>query len=71
MFGVERLVAGQRGIEIGIGHLDQALELVQFGVGEVGDLGIGKPAEDEVHLAGAAMPAAKQQPLAAVIEPAA
>ena len=62
-------VAGQGGIEIGIGHFDQALELGQFGVGQVGDLGVGEAAEDQIHLAGAAMPAAKQQPLAAVVEP--
>ena len=53
-------VAGQRGIEIGIGHLDQMFELSQFVVAQVGDFGVGKAAENEIHLAGAAMPAAKQ-----------
>src|ERR1700726_3104402 len=71
MFARQRLVAGQRGIEIGGGDLDQALELRQFVVGEGCDLGIRKTAENEIHFAGAAMPAAKQQPLAAVIEAAA
>jgi hypothetical protein len=46
-------------------------QLSEFVVAERGDLGIGKPAEDEIHLAGAAMPAAKQQPLAPVIQSAA
>ena len=68
IFRRRRHLAGQRGIEIGIGHLDQMLELSQFVVREIGDLGVGKPAENEIHLAGAAMPAAKQQPLAAVVE---
>ena len=66
--GASARIAGQRGIEIGIGHLDQMFQFGQFVVGQVGDLGIGEPAEDQIHLAGAAMPAAKQQPLAAVIE---
>jgi len=51
--------------------LDQALKAIQIAVGEVSDFGIGKAAEDEIHLAGAAMPAAKQKPLAAIIKPAA
>src|SRR5260370_885541 len=54
-----------------LAELDQLFELGQFMVGEPGDLGVGKAAENEIHLAGAAMPAAKQQPLAAVIEAAA
>ena len=69
IFRASGRVAGQRGIEIGIGQLDQALELVQFGVRKIRDFGVGKAAEDEVHLARAAMPAAKQKPLAAVVEP--
>jgi hypothetical protein len=36
------------------------LKLRQLVVSEASDLGIGKPAEDEIHLAGATMPAAKQ-----------
>ena len=71
MFRIERLVADHRGIEIGIGHLDQALELVQFVIAQIGYLGIRKAPEDEIHLTGAAMPAAEQKPLAAVIEAAA
>src|SRR6185312_10919925 len=43
-------------------------ELSQFLFGEACDLGIREPAENEVHLAGATMPTAKQQPFAAVIE---
>ena len=58
----------KRGIQIGIGHLDQVFQLRQFGVGKIGDRGVGEAAENQIHLAGAAMPAAKQQPLAAVIQ---
>ena len=68
IFRRRRHLAGQRGIEIGVGHVHQILELSQFVLREIGDLGIGKAAENEIHLAGAAMPAAKQQPLAAVVE---
>jgi hypothetical protein len=42
--------------------------LGQFVVREVLNLGVRKAAENEIHLAGAAMPAAEQEPLAAVIE---
>jgi hypothetical protein len=45
--------------------------MFQFGefiVGEAGNGPVGKPAEDEVHFPGAAMPAAKQKPLAALVE---
>ena len=68
MFRIERLVADHRGIEIGIGHLDQALQFGQFAIAQVGYLVIRKPPENEVHFTGAAMPAAEQKPLAAVIE---
>ena len=34
IFRRERPVAGQRGVEIGIGHLDQSLELAQLVIGE-------------------------------------
>jgi hypothetical protein len=68
MFRLWRNGAGQRGIEIGVGHVDQDLEIAQFIVAQIGDFGVREPAEDQVHLAGAAMPAAKQQPLAPVIE---
>src|SRR5262249_45901123 len=63
-----RLVAGQRSIEIGIGHLDQALELTELVIGEVCDLGVGKATEDQIHLARTAVPAAEQKPLAPEIE---
>ena len=69
--GIERRVADQRGIEIGIGHLDQAFEFGQFVIAHGRYLGIRKAAEDEIHLAGTAMPAAEQKPLAAVVEAAA
>src|SRR5207253_11070328 len=59
MFRRQHRVAGQRGIKIGIRHLDQAFELRQFGVGEISDFGVGKAAEDEVHFPGAAMPTAE------------
>src|SRR5262249_11046440 len=68
MFRGNRLVAGQRSIEIGIGHLDQALELTELVIGEVCDLGVGKATEDQIHLARTAVPAAEQKPLAPEIE---
>src|SRR6202035_3697112 len=68
IFRRRRHLAGQRGVEIGVGHVHQMLELRQFLFREICNLGIGKAAENQVHLAGAAMPAAKQQPLAAVVE---
>src|SRR5581483_1824249 len=61
-------VACQRCVEVWIGHLDELLELGEFALGERGDLAVGKAAENKIHLAGTAMPAAKQQPLAAVVE---
>src|SRR5580700_2841453 len=69
IFGRQRPVAGDRGVKIGIRHFQEPFELPQLVVAEVSDFRIRKAAEDEVKLAGAAMPAAKQQPLAAVIEP--
>jgi len=63
--------SGKRGVKVGIGHLDQTLQLIELIAGQMRNLGIGKSAEDKVHLAGAAMPAAKQQPLAAIVKTAA
>ena len=60
MFRRQRHIAGQRGVEIRFGHLDQLLKLTQFIVGKSDNFGVGKPAEDQIHLAGATMPAAKQ-----------
>src|ERR1700752_4076614 len=60
MFRRQGRVADQRGIEIGIGHLDQALQCAQFFGRKGCNLGIGKAAEDQVHLARSAVPAAKQ-----------
>jgi hypothetical protein len=68
---IERRVAGQRGIEIRIGRLDQPLEFSQFIIAQTRYLGIGEAPEDEVHLTGTAMPAAEQEPLAAIIKAAA
>jgi hypothetical protein len=45
--------------------------LGQFVIPEARDLGVRKAAENQVHFAGTAMPAAKQQPLAAVVKAAA
>src|SRR3954470_1660241 len=47
------------------------LELDQLGLAKIGDFAIGKAAQDQVHLTGAAVPATEQQPLAAVIQSAA
>ena len=44
---------------------DQPLKLGQLALLKISDLLVGKAAENEIHLAGAAVPAAKQQPLAA------
>jgi len=54
-----------------LGQLDQAFEFTQFVIGHVRYLGIRKTAEDQIHLAGTAMPAAEQKPLATVVEAAA
>ena len=48
-----------------------AFELGQFVIDQARYLGVRKAAEDEIHLAGTAMPATEQKPLAAVVEAAA
>src|ERR1700682_702742 len=47
------------------------LQLGQFVILEACDLGVREAAENQVHFAGTAMPAAKQPPLAAVVKAAA
>ena len=68
VFRPQQSIAAQSGVQIGIRHLDEVFQIGQFGVGKLGDGGVGEAAENRDPLAGAAMPAAKQQPLAAVIE---
>src|SRR6266511_2912515 len=61
--------AGNPGIEVRVGHLDEALVFRQLGIAQTVDPGVGKPAHDQVHLADAAMPGAKQQLAPPVIAP--
>jgi hypothetical protein len=49
-------LTGDPAEEVSVGHLDQALELVQIFFREVPDLRIGKPAHDQVHLSHATVP---------------
>src|ERR1700759_5301476 len=69
IFGRQRPLTADSGVEVGIRHFQQPFELSQLVVAEIGDLRVRKAAEDQVKLAGTAVPAAKQKPLAAVIEP--
>ena len=48
------------GEQVVIRHLEQPLEIVEFGLAEVRDRGVGEAAEDQVGLAHAAMPGAEQ-----------
>ena len=57
----DRLLAGEPGQQVGVRQFEQLLILVEFGVGQGGDCSIGEAAEDQVHLAHAAMPGAEQQ----------
>src|SRR5262249_10605103 len=49
--------AGDPGIEIGIGRIAQPLEQVELGLAQRADHRIGEASHDQIHLAGAAMPA--------------
>ena len=42
--------------EIGVGAFEQRLVAIELAVVEAGKMGIGKPAEDQIALASAAMP---------------
>ena len=53
----------------GIGHVEQALELVEFGLAHRGQIGVGELAHHEVHLAQAPPPGAKQNAPPARVEP--
>ena len=58
-------LAGDPAIKIVIGHFQQLLIFIKFGVCELGNAGIGEAAHQQIHLADAAMPGAEQQPAAA------
>ena len=62
--GMSRLAADP-GIEVGIRHFDQPLEIVQRRLVECVDMGIGKAADDQIGLAHAAPPGPEQKLLAA------
>ena len=51
--------------EIGVGAFEQRLVAVELAVVELGEVGIGKAAKDEVALPRPAMPGAEREPLAA------
>ena len=59
--GRDGLFAGEPGQKVGVLKFEQMLILVQFGVGQGGDGSIGEAAEDQIHLADAAMPGAEEQ----------
>jgi hypothetical protein len=50
--------------EIRIGTVEQSLEPIELCVVEVGEMGLGKPAQYEIALLGSPMPAPEQQPSA-------
>ena len=55
------LGADDPGVELGVGRFDQPLEIVEPGVVELVDMGIGEAADDQIHLAHAAPPGAEQK----------
>jgi len=63
-----RQVAGHQQEELVVGKVEEPFILVEFVAGQAGDLGIGEAAEDEIHLAHAAMPGAEQEFLAAGVQ---
>ena len=65
MLGGRRGAAGNPVEEIGIGAFEQSLVAVELAVIELGEMGVGKAAENEVALPRPAMPGAEREPLAA------
>ena len=65
VFGRRGGAAGQPVEEIGVGAFEQRLVAVELAVVELGEVGIGKAAENEVALPRPAMPGAEREPLAA------
>ena len=65
MLGRQGSAAGDPVEKIGIGAFEQCLVTVELAVVEAGKVGIGKAAEDQVALPGAAMPGTEREPLAA------
>src|SRR5215472_371526 len=61
-------IADDPRIKLGIGDFDQPLELVERGVIEGVDAGIGETADDQIHFAHAAAPGAKQQPAPPLVQ---
>lgn len=64
-----RAFASDHRQELSVGDFEKPLILVDFIAGQGADLGIGEGAEDEVHLAHAAMPGAEQKLAAAGVQP--
>ena len=54
--------------QVAVRHLDETLELVEVGIPQGADLGIGEAAHDQVHLTRAAVPGPKQRPAPAMVE---
>ena len=52
--------ADDPGIKLGVGRFDQPLEIVEPGIVELVDMGVGETADDEIRLAHAAPPGAEQ-----------
>jgi hypothetical protein len=50
--------------DIGIGAVEQRFVKVEPGLVEAGEILVGEAAKDQIALAGAAVPRAKQEPLA-------
>src|ERR1700730_18970021 len=61
-------LAADPGIEVGIRHFDQPLEIIQRRLVQRADMGIGEAADDQVGLAHAAAPGAEQKLLAPLIQ---
>ena len=65
MLGRRGGAAGDPIEEISVGAFEQRLVAVKLAVVELGEVGIGKAAENEVALSRPAVPGAEREPLAA------
>ena len=64
-----RGLARDGSVQIEIVDFDQALQIIDLALAKLGNMGIGETADNQIHLARAAMPAAITQPLAPIIKP--
>ena len=64
VFGWRSGAAGDPVEDVGVGAVEQCLVAIELAVVETGEVRIGKTAEYQVALPGAAVPGSKQQPLA-------